>query len=198
MARQLVRNMSLLSKLAVIAGVFLLPILLLGWLLGSQLTSDIAALRSELRGVKYVEKLWSGFVDVAGQRSDIEAVNAAAMKALEQSAATEDIEFSSFDEITRFKHAWKIGSPASDTLLLADESINKISDQSGMVLDSELESLYLALAITKALPSMVEAAGGVLPELPGLRPTPRGARGGRVPRVRVRCLCLWRGACRSL
>ncbi|MEP6828475.1 MAG: methyl-accepting chemotaxis protein, partial [Aestuariivirga sp.] len=140
------------------AGVFLLPILLLGWLFGSQLIGDIAALRSELQGVKYVEKLWSGFVDVAGQRSDIEAVDMGATKGLEESVATGDNGFGIFDEITKFKQAWKIGSSASDTLLLADASINKISDQSGIVLDSELESLYLALATTKALPSLVEAA----------------------------------------
>ena len=160
-ARQLIRNMSLLSKLAVIAGVFLLPILLLGWLFGSQMISDIAALRSELLGVKYVEKLWSGFVDVAGQRSDIEVVDIRAKKALEETAATDFNNFGGFDAIARFKLAWQVGSPASNTLLLADESINKISDQSGMVLDSELESLYLALATTKALPALVEAAHDV-------------------------------------
>ena len=161
MLRQLIRNMSLLSKLAVIAGVFLLPILLLGWLFGLQVTSDIAVLRSELQGVKYVEKLWSGFADVAGQRSDIEVVDIRAQKTLEESTTADDNRFGGLDEIARFKRAWQIGSPASNTLLLADESINKISDQSGMVLDTELESTYLVLATTKALPALVEAAHDV-------------------------------------
>jgi len=145
-------RMSIGARLALFAGLFLLPIALLVLLLVQSAWKDIAFARKESSGVEYIGAVWPGFEAAAAARQVVAdpATLAAARSRL-------DAGFNTETAADAFAHADSAGlrRDKGQALILA------VSDSSNLTLDPDLDSYYLADATTVRIPAVAVAASGL-------------------------------------
>jgi methyl-accepting chemotaxis protein len=152
-----VNGWKLVKKLVGLAILGAIPTLLLGALLINEKWSRMSFVKKEVAGLTYLEQVWPVLaLSLSEKHDDIAFANA--RTAVEAAAAQ-------FDEVldTKASSAILLESLSGDfdasvTIPATQQHIQKIADQSNLILDYELDSIYLILAGTTELPKAISSA----------------------------------------
>ncbi len=143
-------RLSIEARLGVLAGLFLVPILLLMWLFVQQSWKDISFAEHELRGAAYLEKVWPGLSSAARGEAPSAQVNAA----IAAVAAEDDAVFRSGEASAALAAA----STSTERVAASAALISAVADGSNLTLDPDLDSFYVMDAVTLRLPGLAQAA----------------------------------------
>jgi methyl-accepting chemotaxis protein len=143
-------RLSIGARLGVLAGLFLIPIILLLWLFVQQSWKDISFAEHELRGAAYLEKVWPGLSSAARGEAPSAQVNAAIAAA----AAEEDAVFRSGEASAALASA----GTSTERVAASAALISAVADGSNLTLDPDLDSFYVMDAVTLRLPGLAQAA----------------------------------------
>ncbi len=165
-----ISDLSIARKLDILSMLFLVPIVLLGWLLVAQSNKDIDFATQEMDGNSYLtSSAWSllhGLVSGSVAPSHVmapEAVKGA--KNLADDKAKYDAAMKSGEASAALQKAYD-GLPASggteeafvDAIALARTTVGKVADGSNLTLDPDLDSYYTQDLLTVKLPEFIDQA----------------------------------------
>lgn len=161
------------TRLAVIVGIFVIPVAVFGFIFLKQVNENIQFTAKELRGLDYVESLWQ-FVqttDKVALGADVGPRLAASADALRNMAATHDGEMDSkapSQKLFAALAAADLSKPAaiSHTELarfseLAYALFNHVGDASNITLDPDIDTYYLGDVVLQRLPMLSAALTGL-------------------------------------
>jgi methyl-accepting chemotaxis protein len=147
MLDQLNSRFSIAQRLALVSGMMLAPIGLLGWLFIDSSNHDIAFTQKEKDGVSYLQAVWPATLQV----DDHDAVSSAAASAAEGAA-------SDFGHIVPTSEAQAlVRSLIAGDAAAGASLITAIGDGSNLVLDPDLDSFYVMDAVVVKLPALALA-----------------------------------------
>jgi methyl-accepting chemotaxis protein len=152
MLDQLNARLTITQRLALISGVMVAPVALLGGLFWQQSQKDISFAQKEIEGVDYLADVWPAFA--AGAAED--AIGDTALAKVREAAARFDADMKSGEASTALLDAKTASQVAAARAL-----IGKIGDGSNLVLDPDLDSFYVMDAVVVKLPDLALAAQDV-------------------------------------
>lgn len=136
-------RLSIGARLFVIAGLFVIPIFLLTYLLVHQAMKDITFAQKEQAGVAYLQELWPSVRDAA--RGAVTVVDAA-------DAPARIAEFRAGDAAATYERA-----RAQARIDAGRDLISTVADGSNLTLDPDLDSFYAQDAVAVELPRLMAA-----------------------------------------
>ena len=138
--------MSIAARLALIGGLFCVPLVLLVYLFVHQSNGDIDFAEREIDGTRYLSEVWPGYMKtaVSGQIDSAAPADRAAFDAEFGTDATSKAYFEA--------------KAAADRLDAGKTFIGDVADKSNLTLDPDLDSFYAMDAVTVRLPGIVSAA----------------------------------------
>jgi methyl-accepting chemotaxis protein len=161
--------LSIRNKLAIVIGLFFVPILLLGALFVRQSLKDIAFANAERDGIVYAEALFDTYFSLeqaaagVAPKIDVSAVPAGLSEAAGRfdvamrTAAASDAFKQSIAAITPDLDAEKRVEAKFAAALKARELLSAIGDGSNLILDPDLDSYYLMDLVVIRLPDLILA-----------------------------------------
>lgn len=137
------------ARLALMSGLFILPILLLVTLFVEQATQDISFARKELRGATYVTAVWSILSPRPGHDRRMDLVRFNNLR------TEDDLEWGTSQIAQRFA----IATSDLDRHAAGVALLSQVADTANLTLDPDLDTYYLGSAATIQLPAIIRATG---------------------------------------
>ncbi|MBY0430015.1 MAG: hypothetical protein K2Q10_02360, partial [Rhodospirillales bacterium] len=158
-------NLTISKKLWLLSGVFMLPVLLLTWLLVAQAGKDIDFAAKELDGSAYIGALRGVAVGLSSihQEGGGESVRRG-LSSLEAMERRYGAAMGSAEQAKAVVQAIKVflaGDPTADTpqaeaVAKLHELISRIGDNSNLILDPDLDSYYAMDLVVVKMPELLE------------------------------------------
>jgi methyl-accepting chemotaxis protein len=159
-------NLTIRQRLIFSISIFLLPIVVFGYLYISQVNKDIAIASKELRGVDYLRATWRVILLTNQSSSGIEIGSALldAKNTLEEKSSLHDEDMGSVNEFLALKklldaqnllNAAGIGQAQKNNIYQAATALyEKIGDASNITLDPVIDTYYLGDVIIQRVPEL--------------------------------------------
>lgn len=154
-------------RLALVVGLLLLPICILGYLFVMQAQKDIAFARKEIAGVRYLEAVMPLFEALALGTS------ASDLSQFEGAAAAYDPMMKSQRHSKALLEALQGASPQAKALDTVRDLFVQVGDQSNLILDPDLDSYYLMDLVVMRLPETLMLSRQLADRLAPLKTKPR-------------------------
>ena len=148
-------HVSIRQQLAIIVGLSLLPIALLGYLFVAQSNKEIAFAQKEDRGVAYIEALLPDLTALAGGQTSLPA-----NPALDGARAELDEQMASDAQSAAYFGARDTDPVAARSAATA--LLSRIGDTSNLILDPDLDSYYVMDILVLKLPAAINSAADLL------------------------------------
>jgi methyl-accepting chemotaxis protein len=143
-------RMSIGSRLALLAALFLIPVGMLAWLLFQQAMKDVSFAKDERVGVEYTQALWP----VIARSAEKLPLSATEQSALNSASSRFDARLNTTQASADLAKA----TTADASLASGVTLISAVADGSKLTLDPDLDSFYLMDAQTVRLPALALAA----------------------------------------
>jgi methyl-accepting chemotaxis protein len=159
-------NLTIRQRLIFSISIFLLPIVVFGYLYISQVNKDIAIASKELRGVDYLRATWRVILLTNQSSSGIEIGSALldAKNTLDEKSSLHDEDMGSVNEFLALKklldaqnllNAAGIGQAQKNNIYQAATALyEKIGDASNITLDPVIDTYYLGDVIIQRVPEL--------------------------------------------
>jgi methyl-accepting chemotaxis protein len=161
-------SLSIKHKLAIVVGLLLVPIVLLGYLFVAQSSKDIAFADKEREGVVYLNAVWPLMVAIAGERD----LAAGAADAVAAASRRFDDAFGAAEAAKPVLAAGgSAPKSAADRLERVSDLralMSKVGDGSNLTLDPDLDSYYVMDAVVVKLPETLDHLAGAYAMARGL------------------------------
>ncbi len=149
-------DMKLSQKFTLISALCAIPLSVTVWLYASRIYSEIEFSKQELEGADYLGKIWDIHSDVAVLNPT--SVNKGKIQEFKDAAAKYDKEFGATESSKALIASIEQGADVSAILKESSKAIMAVSDKSGMILDPEISTVHLTIAMRGELPRMLRAA----------------------------------------
>jgi methyl-accepting chemotaxis protein len=152
------RGLKLGQKLAAVGILFAIPIAILTWFFVNQTYTNITLSKSELEGMRYLNMVWSPYIDTALSPDILNTPNEEKLSAIKAEGERLDAKFGSSEAIGKFLSSLQQGKPTKLALSAGETAIRKITDSSNLFLDPDLDAVYLMDAGMVRLPEFLQVA----------------------------------------
>ena len=148
------KTLSIRHQLAIIVGLSLLPIALLGYLFVNQSNKEIGFAQKEDRGTAYIEAMMPEFAALSG-RQELPAV-----APLQEAIGLYDAEMAASALSSSYLAARDTDAPAARAAISA--LLAKVGDTSNLILDPDLDSYYVMDILVLKLPAALNASADLV------------------------------------
>jgi methyl-accepting chemotaxis protein len=151
----MLRRLKVWQALALIGAAFLLPVALLAYLFVATSFKDINFAQKEMDGSIYLSAAWAAFHQTV--RDPASAPDAAAMAKLAEMGQRYDAAFDSGAVRAEFTETSAAGKPRAAAYAAGRSLVRRVSDNSNLTLDPDLDSYYAMDVVASRLPDLLLA-----------------------------------------
>ncbi len=167
-------NFSIRTKLALVVGLFLVPVSLLAWLFVQQSFKDINFAQKERDGIVYLRGTWPVLMSLIAASNDPKATPAShlagdpkldELKRFDAAMETEEAAKALTQSLAKIgwpRRSLERNADSEQAIAAARTLLAKIADGSNLTLDPDLDSYYVMDVISTKVPEFVDRLGTLL------------------------------------